>query len=120
MALITIGSTPIKAPSEYKVSRSDLDSSNSVRNESGVLNRERVREGVYKIECKWANITQTQLKAITDRINPVSFEVAFYDPTDSATKTATMYAGDRSAEMVLDDTTFGNTRWTFAVNLIEY
>lgn len=120
MALISINSTAIKSPSEYKVTRSDLDSSNSVRNESGVLSRERVRDGVYKIEAKWANITQTQLKTITDLIAGVLFTVEFYDPTDSSTHSATMYAGDRSAEMVLDDAVFANTRWTFAVNLIEY
>lgn len=120
MALIKISSADVKTPSGYKVLWQDLDTQNSVRNESGVLTRERVRSGVYKIEAQWDNITKTELKTITDAITNVSFEVEFFDPTSSTQTTATMYAGDRNAEMVNSADAYTDKRWNFSVNLIEY
>lgn len=50
--LIKFGSfTPI-SPRSYAVQRSDLDSEDSGRSETGVMFRNRIRAGVYKILVK--------------------------------------------------------------------
>lgn len=119
MALLSVDSTPIKTPSAYRVRLQDLDTANSVRNESGVLTRERVRAGVYKLECEWQGIYQSELDDVIAAIAPVSFSVTFFDATTGSTHTATMYSGDRDAELLKYDES-GDSLWRFKVNLIEY
>ena len=43
MALITIGSTDMPAPTKYSVTLQDIDSANTARTETGELVRDRVR-----------------------------------------------------------------------------
>lgn len=120
MALITkIGTEEnIRTPSAYRVKRQDLDTANSIRNESGDLFRERVRAGVYKIECEWQGIFQSELGAITAAIAPALFEMEFYDGDSDTMQTATMYVGDRDAEL-LKYVEGGDSLWRFKVNFIE-
>lgn len=88
--LIKFGSfTPI-SPRSYAVQRSDLDSEDSGRSETGVMFRNRIRAGVYKIQVTW-RVNRSQLSAIANAISPDSFSVTFFDPTTASTKTCTMY-----------------------------
>lgn len=117
--LIKFGSfTPI-SPKSYGVQRSDLDSEDSGRSETGVMFRNRIRAGVYKIQVTW-RVNRSQLSAIATAISPDSFSATFFDPTTASTKTCTMYAGDRSATMVLNADTAAETLWDLSVNFIEY
>ena len=59
-AIITIGSTELPAPVEYTVTLQDIDSENTRRTEAGILTRDRVRAGVYKILATW-KVTKTDL-----------------------------------------------------------
>jgi hypothetical protein len=118
MAMITIGAVDLPDPAEYTVRRSDLDSENTGRSESGVLQRDRVRAGVYKISATF-RVTRTNLKVVTDAIAPVSFSCTFFDPTTSSAPTKTMYAGDRSAVLRLNPST-GESYWELTVDLIEF
>ena len=118
MAMIVVGSTSLPNPTEYTVTRSDLDSDNTGRSESGILQRDRVRAGVYKIQTTF-RVTQPNLKIITDAITPVSFSVTFFDPTSSSNPTKTMYAGDRSGKL-LQSVDGGASYWDLTVDLIEY
>ena len=119
--LIIIGGTEVYVPSGYKVYKRSLDSANSVRNESGVFNRDRIRAEVYTIELKFDNITQLTLKSIADLIVGASFSVEFFDPRSTPpSRNATMYAGDESFDMVNSHGSLSDKRWTYSFNLIEY
>jgi len=119
MALISIGGVDMPALSEYEVSLQDIDSENTRRTETGVLVRDRVRAGVYKIQAKW-KVTKTQLKTITDAIAPAQFSVTFFDPTTSTTPTVDMYSGDRNARLLYYDGSPDDSLWELSVSLIEY
>ncbi len=115
MALVTIGQTDLPSPSRYGLPGFDLDSADTRRNEEGRLQRDRVRQGVYKIELEWNGITGAELQTIETAIQPVSFQVTFIAP--DGTKTKTMYAGDFMREILIYRS--GDIRWNAAVNLIE-
>lgn len=120
-AIITIGSTELPAPVEYTVSLQDIDSENTRRTEAGILTRDRVRGGVYKIQVAW-KVTKTQLKTITDAISPAQFSVTFFDPTTSTDPTKYMYSGDRTGKLILlkDPNNPGESLWELSTSLIEY
>lgn len=117
--LIKFGSFTPLSPRTYAVQCSDLDSDDSGRSETGIMFRNRIRAGVYKIQATW-RANRSQLSAITNAISNDSFSVTFFDPTTASTKTCTMYAGDRSATMVLNADAAAETLWDLSVNFIEY
>lgn len=122
MTIIKVGNTPLPNPSSYNVTRSDLDSGNTMRNAAGILIRDRVRAGVYKIEAGWDCITKAELKAITDAVSPAKFSVTFYDPTSDSDTTAQMYAGDRSGGLArtINEDKPDETYWRLSLSLIQY
>lgn len=117
MALITIGTTPLPDPAEYSVTLQDIDSENTRRTESGILTRDRVRAGVYKIQATW-KVNKTDLKTITDAVKPAQFAVTFFDPTTSSNPTKDMYVGDRTARLIHLES--GQSFWELTLSLIEY
>ena len=117
MALITIGTTPLPDPAEYSVTLQDIDSENTRRTEAGVLTRDRVRAGVYKIQATW-KVNKTDLKKITDAVSPAKFSVTFFDPTTSTNPTRDMYVGDRTARLLHLES--GQSLWELTLSLIEY
>lgn len=119
MALIKVGSTDLPAPVEYSVTLQDIDSDNTKRTETGLLQRDRVRAGVYKIQAKWI-VTKTQLKTITDAIAPAKFSITFFDPTTSTNPTKNMYCGDRSANLILNKSNPNESMWELSTSFIEY
>ncbi len=121
MAIIKIGSTDMPAPTKYTVTLQDIDSENTRRTETGLLQRDRVRAGVYKIQVSW-KVTKVQLKQITDALSPAKFSVIFFDPTSSSNKTADMYCGDRTGNLILlkDPNNPNESLWELSTSLIEY
>ncbi len=120
MALITIGSTDMPAPTKYTVTLQDIDSANTARTETGVLIRDRVRAGVYKIEVTWL-VEHTQIKTITDAIAADKFQVTFFDPTTNTNKTCYMYCGDRSGDLIFYNANDpSKSLWKITTSLIEY
>ncbi len=117
--LMWIDGTLMPAPRTYTVSLQDLDSSDSGRSETGVMYRNRVRSSVYKIQATW-RLTRSDLAKLVRAITPESFSARFFDPNTLTIPTKTMYAGDRSSELVLNDDNSNETWWDFSVNLIEY
>ncbi len=123
MAFLTIGSTATVNPTEYSVTRSDLDTENTTRTEDGVLTRDRCRAGIYKIQAKWTAITWTQLKAITDAVAAASFTVSFINPFANSTGTSgTFYTGDRTASChtLTSESTYNTSRWDLSLDLVQY
>ena len=117
MALIKIGSTSLPDPVEYSVTLQDIDSENTRRTEAGILTRDRVRAGVYKIQATW-KVNKTDLKIITDAVKPAQFAVTFFDPTTSTNPTRPMYVGDRTANLLHLES--GQSLWELTLSLIEY
>jgi hypothetical protein len=97
------------------ISQYDLDSGDAGRNELGVLQRDPVRQGIYKIEVERKGVTSAQLSKILAAIKPPSFPVKFL--TADGFQTKTMYTGDRSIELVRN---WNGDRWNISFNLIEY
>ncbi|GFN35383.1 DUF6711 family protein [Tepidimicrobium xylanilyticum] len=118
MAMITIDGVDLPSPSVFKIPRSDLDSGDTGRNELGVLQRDRIRQGIYKIELEWKGINSSELHLIESAIEPAELNVTFPTPTGMATKT--MYAGDRNVEMLKYDEISDKIYWNISFNLIEY
>lgn len=118
--MIQINGVDLPAPVEYSVSLQDIDSENTRRTETGMLQRDRVRSGVYKIQIKW-RVTRTQLKIITDALKPAKFSATFFDPTTSTTPTRYMYCGDRNADLIYYKEGFpDDSLWEISTSLIEY
>lgn len=117
MAIISIDGVSLPDPTSMSIPMADIDSSDTTRNELGVLQRDRIRQGIYKIELMWSTITDSQVNTILSAIEPSKFEVTF--PTTFGTMTKDMYAGDRKLDFVLYRNG-NNSRWSLSFNLIEY
>lgn len=119
MNIIRINGVSLPPPSSLKVSMQDLDSEGTTRNERGVLQRDRIREGVYKIELTFNAKKGSEIQIIESAIKPAKLSVTFPSTTGMITKQ--MYVGDRTKEVVLyNGGDFDNIRWTLSFNLVEY
>ncbi|HZK00335.1 MAG TPA: DUF6711 family protein [Tissierellaceae bacterium] len=117
MAIITIDGVDLPSPSSLSISLQDLDSEDTGRNELGVLQRSRLRQGVYKIELGFNVIDNSKVQTILSSIVNEKVSVTF--PTQVGFETREMYVGDRKVDSVLYRD--GNDpKWTVSFNLIEY
>lgn len=114
---IRVNNVWLPVPVTYKVQRSDLDSEMSTRNERGVLKRDRIRQGIYKIYTTW-KLPIKELSILTNAFEPESFTTYFYDVTSGKYVTAQMYAGDITAEVILPKDN-DETWCEYVCNLIE-
>lgn len=117
MAILNINGVDMPEPSSFKLPQYDLDSGDTNRNELGILQRDRIRQGVYKIELEWRGITNEKLNILETAIEPPSLQVTF--PTAAGIKTKTMYVGDRNESIVRYQSN-GSILWNVSFNLIEY
>lgn len=95
MALI-INGVAVAAPKTFQVDLVDLDSDSTTRNAAGVLMRDRLRQ-MRKLECEWGPLTQSEISAILQAVNPAGISVTYPDPYTGNDQTRTFYAGDRTA-----------------------
>lgn len=121
ITLLTVGSTPLPNPQVggYNVSLNDGDGENSGRSESFEMARERIRADMYTIGCNWI-VTGADLAVITTAIAPATFDMTFYDPLTSTTKTRTFYAGNpRTSNLLKLEDTAEKSLWQLSFNFIE-
>lgn len=118
MAMININGIDLVAPVVFELPRFDLDSGDTNRNELGIMQRDRVRQGIYKIELGWEKISSSDLQAVESAIEPASFQVTFPSPRGFLTKK--MYAGDRKTKIVTYDDNPDKILWDISFNLTEY
>ena len=112
----TIDGQPMPEPDEEaELSFSDLDASDSGRTEDGVMMRNRVREGIAKISASWAAVSTADCARILHAVKPESFDVVYFF---GEMRTARMYAGDRSADLIAARE--GKGVWDVSLNLIEF
>lgn len=119
--MITIDGTTLPKPTKYNVTMSDLDSADSARNEAGVLTRNRIRQGVTKIELAFI-VKGYQTAQLLALVEPAQISVEFYDPRNPEPRTINAYASDRSCVLKVYDPSMGpsNMLWEVSFNLIEY
>lgn len=117
MAIITIGGVGLPPPTSLRVGMQDLDSPDSTRNERGYLQRDRIRQGMYKIDLEFNVKTGREIALIESTLTGAALQVTFPDSGGMITKT--MYVGDRTKEVILYNGG-RDTRWSLNFNLVEY
>lgn len=116
--VLVIDGFDMPSPTVYRVSHMDLDSNDTYRNELGVTQRDRIRQGVRKIELGWTSLNAEDTALTLSSVKKAKFIVTFLDP-ELGEITRTMYVGDRSPiELKVDIN--GEQRWNVKYNLIEY
>lgn len=115
--MINIDGVDLPAPIKFKPPNSDIDSSDTGRNEIGVTQRDRIRQAVYKLELAWKNLSSSDLHLIKTAIKPSKFKVTF--PSEVGFISKTMYSGDRDIDMVAYNSDFNKILWDISFNLIE-
>lgn len=115
MTILYFNGVPMPPPTSYDVSLADIQSSNSGRNDSGVMTMDVVRKNVASINVGWEFLTADELELITSNIENAEILVKFYY---GGYKEAVMYKGDRKVEMNCIDT--DGARWSISFSLIEY
>lgn len=116
MKLVQLGSYTPPSPTKYSLEISDIDSEDTGRGETGVMSRERVRAGVYKLSLGFTNLTSEQVLAIKQAISPEEITVKFFDGSQV---NANMYSGNRTLDLKsVDDES--NCFWDMSFNLTEF
>lgn len=116
MQLVKFGDYTPPAPTEYSLDIQDIDSEDTGRGETGVMNRERVRAGVYKLALSFTNLSSDDVLNIKNAISPASISVELFD---GSTVNANMYVGNRTLKLKsIDDNS--NCFWDMNFNLTEY
>ena len=95
MSIITINNTGFD-PSEMTIGVSDISGSDSGRDQTGKMYKNRIGTK-YKISLSWWCPTPAETSTILTAVSPEYFDVTFTDPVSNSTKTKTFYVGDRSA-----------------------
>ena len=116
MQLVKFGTYDPPAPTKYSLTVQDIDSEDTGRGETGVMSRERVRAGVYKLSLGFTNITSSDVLQIKRAIEPEEISVTLFDGSDVKAK---MYVGDRTLDLKsIDDDS--NCYWDMSFNLTEF
>lgn len=119
--LVRIAGTYLPAPTKYDVQYSDLDSSDTTRNELGELIRNRIRAGVVKIFLEFL-VDGPRAASLMQLVAPAVVLVEYMDPYSMSIKSGSMYVGDRACVMKrhLSEDSPSSILWQVSFNLIEY
>lgn len=117
MAMINIDGIDLPGPSSYSIPNFDLDSEDSVRNELGYFQRDRIREGIFIVELGFI-VNSSDLALIKSAIKPAEFQATILTEIGFVTKT--MMAEDRDIGMVKYNEVTDDIVWNISFNLIEY
>lgn len=123
MTLMEVNGKALPAPVSdgYTITLSDIDSSNTGRSESGVMFRDRMRAGVYKLEVTW-EMPLKELTEVLSIISPAKFRMKFFDITTGSFVTRDMYVGDRSGSILnyLDEGDTDSAMCQLTCNFVEF
>ncbi|HZK00980.1 MAG TPA: DUF6711 family protein [Tissierellaceae bacterium] len=118
IVMVNLNGVDLPSPSVYRVGRQDLDSEDSGRNELGVLTRDRLREGVLKIELEYWAIDNSDATLILQALTSTEMNVEFL--LEGHRVTRKMYVSDRNSELVRFMNREDKMAWNINFNLIEY
>lgn len=117
---VKINGKDLPTPTEFTPVYSDFDSSDSVRNEVGYLNRTIIRRGQVAPKYKWI-LNGLELSNLLKTIEPDTLDVEYYDPKERAWKQFKGYAqATRTPKMFRQHNTFDTCLWEFECSFIEY
>ena len=121
MALISIDGVEMPMPNTYSIPMEDLDAGDSARSESGVLVRNRVRQGICKLDLAW-RVDSTEAASLLGAITPSKVTVNYYDPRTGTTNEAEMYVEGRSCSMVRysESDSPDDILWDISFSLVQY
>lgn len=114
MELVKFGAYTPKAPDKYEVELSDADGENATRSETGYMNRDRVRAGIFKLSLGWSNLEMKDVEELLDAVVPESVDTTFYFGKSISTD---MYAGNRKISLKYRDD--GEAYWDVSFNMTE-
>lgn len=117
MTLLYADDVALPQPNTYEPIDYDTDSDESGTSETGILNRDIVRMGQWKINLKWT-LDSAKLTALRTAIFKEKFECKFL--TESGYITKTMYAGNRNRRLLKNTAADGSPLWELSCNFIEY
>ena len=116
--MVSLNGVDLPSPSVYRVGRQDLDSEDSGRNELGFLTRDRLREGVLKLDLEYWAIDNSDAVLILNALTSTEMTVTFLLEGYPVTKT--MYVSDRNSELIRFMNNIDKMAWNINFSLIEY
>lgn len=116
--MITINGVILPAPSVYNISRQDLDSENSGRNERGVMIRDRLRSSVIKGTFEWWAVDNAKANLILNAVEPSKVTAKLL--VEGTYSTKSMYVSDRSSDLVRYMGKTSKMAWNIGFSLVEY
>lgn len=118
MEIIRIDGVDLPHPSSHSIGTFNLYSSDTTRNELGVLQQYLIRSNIFKIELTFNTKRSPEIQKIEAILSSGNnYNVTF--PTESGFITKKMYVGDRKKDVVLYSDVVDNIRWNMSFNLIE-
>ena len=102
------------SPASYSLGLSDLDSESTKRNESGYMQRDRIRGGIRKYPFKWRCLSDSDASTLLSAVSGENFTVSVKEPSGMVTKT--VYAGDKTVDAV---NTVAGIRWDVSFDMVE-
>ena len=118
IVMVNLNGVDLPSPSVYRIGRQDLDSEDSGRNELGFLTRDRLREGILKVELEYWAIDNEKANVILGVLTAPSFNATVL--VEGHTITKQMYVSDRSSELVRFMNREDKMAWNINFSLIEY
>lgn len=106
--------TEMQLPTEYEVSKSDLESDGGGRTEAGTTRRDIIREGVPHITVTM-QCSKKSLLVLAVYKKLASIAVGYYDPDTCTTVNDAMYITGYKVKLV-KDTSYGGL-WTVSFEL---
>lgn len=121
MALITIDGVELPTPNQYNIPMQDMTSSDSSYSESGFQIRNRVRQGICRLELAW-RVGGNDAATLLTAIKPDKVKVKYFDPRTGTQSEADMFVEDRSCSLISykGDDNPDASLWEIAFNLMEY
>jgi hypothetical protein len=117
---LKINGVTMPTPKSFQILRADLDSDKSSRSEAGYMKRDRVRADTRKFTLSWT-LKESDMIFLLSYLSLVEFTAEVYDATIGGYAQYTMYAGDRTADLIKWNPENPSENWyTVSCNLIEY
>lgn len=115
MAIVKFGNFTPASPDKYEVELSDMDGENAGRSETGFMNRDRVRAGIFKLSLGWSNLNMEEVTTLLDAVSPESVPTSFFF---GQTIDIEAYAGNRKISLKHKEAD-GSAYWDVSFNMTE-
>lgn len=120
MYFLKINDKILPTPSYYAVDSDDIDSTDSRRSdETGLMHRRRIREGVRTCDVKWI-LDGTQAEGLKVDLSAPLLSVSMLDPAAAGYSDLEMYAKNLKSVFYQQKGVPGGSYWEISCKLIEY